>query len=178
MQLKKIASAASASFLNLIYHGAGTVVHLLLLKGSMVWSIFCWLYLYKNRSINQDVPDSGGSGDVSSKLFMTLISQTNIPRGEELTIRYNSVFDVSICTFRLDQCDQMVLLFGFFQYFKFAQNVQLFCQSKFKILSSTKKTLKYLPKIFESLPKWQNFAQSGLSGFVRNGLYLTQWTVG
>ena len=31
------ASAVSASFLNLIYHGAGTVVHLLLLKGSMVW---------------------------------------------------------------------------------------------------------------------------------------------
>ena len=29
------ASAASASFLTLIYHGAGTDVHLLLLKGSM-----------------------------------------------------------------------------------------------------------------------------------------------
>ena len=34
MKLKKFASAASASFLYLIYHGAGTVVHLLLLKSS------------------------------------------------------------------------------------------------------------------------------------------------
>ena len=32
---KTFGSAVSASFLNLIYHGAGTVVHLLLLKGSM-----------------------------------------------------------------------------------------------------------------------------------------------
>ena len=33
---KTFGSAVSASFLNLIYHGAGTVVHLLLLKGSML----------------------------------------------------------------------------------------------------------------------------------------------
>ena len=32
---KKFASAASASFLDLIYHRASVVVHLLLLKGSM-----------------------------------------------------------------------------------------------------------------------------------------------
>ena len=31
MKLKKFASAASASFLNSLYHGAGTVVHLLLI---------------------------------------------------------------------------------------------------------------------------------------------------
>ena len=37
MKLNFFASAESASFLNLIYHGAGTVVHLLLLKGSMVF---------------------------------------------------------------------------------------------------------------------------------------------
>ena len=40
MKLKKIASSASASFLNLIYHGAGTVVHLLLLKSSMGKAVF------------------------------------------------------------------------------------------------------------------------------------------
>ena len=35
-EVKKIASAASASFLNLIYHGAGMVVHLLPKKFSSV----------------------------------------------------------------------------------------------------------------------------------------------
>ena len=34
-EFKKIASAVSASFLNLIYQWAGTDVHLLQLKGSM-----------------------------------------------------------------------------------------------------------------------------------------------
>ena len=34
-EVKKIASALSASFLNLIYYRAGMVVHLLLLKSSM-----------------------------------------------------------------------------------------------------------------------------------------------
>jgi len=35
------------------------------------------------------------------------------------------------------------------------------CQSGFKILPNTKYTFKSLPKIFESLPLGQNFAQSG-----------------
>ena len=35
MELIFVASAASASYLNLIYHGAGTIDHLLLLKFSM-----------------------------------------------------------------------------------------------------------------------------------------------
>ena len=40
------ASAVSAPFLNLIYHGAGMVVHLLLLKGSMHW---CNLFVSSSR---------------------------------------------------------------------------------------------------------------------------------
>ena len=41
-EVKKIASVASASFLNLIYHGTSMVAHLLLLKSSMVHVIIVY----------------------------------------------------------------------------------------------------------------------------------------
>ena len=41
-----------------------------------------------------------------------------------------------------------------------------FCQSRFKIFPYTKKLLKNLPKIFDILPKWQNFAKSGYTASV------------
>ena len=37
MKINVFGLSSKTSFLNLIYHGAGTVVHLLLLKGSMVF---------------------------------------------------------------------------------------------------------------------------------------------
>ena len=57
MKLIFFASAASASFLNLNYHGAGMVVHLLLLKSSMCKALDAFInekaqnYLFFDRVV-------------------------------------------------------------------------------------------------------------------------------
>ena len=71
--------------------------------------------------------------------------------------------------FRLEQCDQIArLLFNVWPFtsMKTCPMACKFCQSRSPIFSQIgNKPTKKLPKTLKTLPKWQNFAESGHTGF-------------
>ena len=63
-----------------------------------------------------------------------------------------------------DECDQMVIFNIWpFSIIKIYPIVYYFGQSRFKIFQLLKDP-QTLPNVFQILPKWQNFAQSGNTG--------------